>query len=211
MGLLAHGGHAYNARSEDEIRPYAIEEREQIALCARRIRAEGISVPRLSIGSTPTLRGADHLNDIDEIRPGNYIFFDRSQAAIGSCQPAEIAVTVLTTVIGCYPERNCALIDAGALALSKDAGDGCSGFGQVCDLSGEPLIGIELCGLSQEHGKLKAQPGAVLPSIHDRLRIRPNHSCLTAALFSEYHAHRGAEVHDIWSPVRGWTVAHGRR
>jgi D-serine deaminase-like pyridoxal phosphate-dependent protein len=210
-GLLAHGGHAYEARSSTEILPYAIEERDQVLSCADRLRECGIEVPLLSVGSTPTLKGVDHLRGIDELRPGNYIFFDRSQVAIGACRSEDIAVSVLTTVIGHYPQRNCAIVDAGALALSKDAGDGCDDFGEICDLDGQPLKGLHLYRLSQEHGKITSEPGASLPPIHSRLRIRPNHSCLTAALFSEYHVHRGTEVHDIWSPIRGWTLAHGRR
>ena len=74
-----------------------------------------------------------------------------------------------------------------------------------------PIPGIRLVSLSQEHGKVLADPGIELPAIHSKLRIRPNHSCLTAALFGEYHIHRQGEVIDIWQPVRGWTLEHGRR
>jgi D-serine deaminase-like pyridoxal phosphate-dependent protein len=210
-GLLAHGGHGYRARSMDEIIPIAQEERDQTLSMAERLRASGVELPALSIGSTPTMRAADHLRGINEIRPGNYIFFDLSQVSIGSCGPEEIAVSVLSTVIGRYPGRHTALIDAGGLALSKDAGDGCQDFGEILDLEGRVLAGLRLTGLSQEHGKIRADPGVPLPPIHSQLRIRPNHSCLSAALFPEYRVHQGMSLVDTWRPVRGWTQDHGRR
>jgi D-serine deaminase-like pyridoxal phosphate-dependent protein len=210
QGLLAHGGHGYQARSRDEILPYAQEERDQTLALAAVLRDAGIEIPSLSIGSTPTMCAVDHLSGIDEIRPGNYIFFDRSQVSIGSCEPGEIAVSVLCSVIGRYPSRHTAIVDAGGLAMSKDAGDGCQDFGEILDLEGRPLPGLRLVGLSQEHGKIHADPGFELPEIHSLLRIRPNHSCLSAALFPEYHVHRGTDLVDTWRPVRGWTQDHGR-
>ena len=210
-GLLAHAGHSYHARRPTDITRVAREERDRTVNLAHALRETGTAVPAVSIGSTPTLVGVDHLDGVDEIRPGNYLFFDRSQAAIGSCTLDDVAVTVSTTVIGRYPERCTAILDAGALALSKDPGEGCVDFGDVLDLDGTPLPGLHLTSLSQEHGKLVADPGIPLPALHRQLRIRPNHSCLSAALFSEYHIHRAGHVVDVWHPVRGWTAAHARR
>ena len=91
------------------------------------------------------------------MRPGNYVFFDAFQSTLGSCTRDEVAVSVLATVVGSYPERGQAIIDAGALALSKDVGpehlDPNFGFGLVCDLDLRPLP-ARLIALSQEHGKL---------------------------------------------------------
>lgn len=210
-GLLAHGGHSYGARTLEERRQVAHEERDQTLAMAQILRQNDIVVPRVSIGSTPTLHSAEHLDGIDEIRPGNYIFYDRSQVSIGACSPDEIAVDVLSTVIGVYPERHTAIIDAGALAMSKDIGEGSADYGEVLDIHGQAIPGIRLMSLSQEHGKIIAESGVSLPPIHSKLRIRPNHSCLTAALFGEYHIHRQGEVIDIWRPVRGWTLEHGRQ
>ena len=189
----------------------AQEERDQTLSLAKILRANGIQVPKTSIGSTPTLYGINNLDGIDEIRPGNYIFYDRSQVAIGACSPDEIAVDVLATVIGRYPKRQTAIIDAGALAMSKDVGEACPDYGEVLNIHGKPIPGLHLVSLSQEHGKITVEPGVDLPEIHTKLRIRPNHSCLTAALFGEYHIHRRGEVIDIWRPVRGWTLEHGRQ
>ena len=203
QGLLTHAGHSYHARDVEEIRRIAAEE----ATCLTRFRAllgEEFDEVTRSIGSTPTLSVIDDFSGADEVRPGNYVFYDAFQAAIGACAPADVAVSVLTTVIGSYPERQTAIVDAGALALSKDLGpdhlDPNFGYGDVCDINLRPLP-AKLIALSQEHGKLESR--AHLP-VGTRLRIVPNHSCLTAAMYDVYHAVDGGRVVGEWRPVRGW-------
>ncbi|MBK5260467.1 MAG: hypothetical protein JJE51_12820 [Thermoanaerobaculia bacterium] len=110
---------------------------------------------------------------------------------------------MLTTVIGSYPERETMIVDAGALALSKDIGPvhirpDC-GFGVVCDLSLKPLA-MKLVSLSQEHGIVH---GPCVP-VGTRLLIVPNHSCLTAAMFDRYVVIEGKRVVGSWRAVRGW-------
>ena len=75
-GILTHAGHSYEARSKDEILAVARHERDPMVELAERLRSDGIEIPTISIGSTPTMSTIDHLKGIDEIRPGNYIFFD---------------------------------------------------------------------------------------------------------------------------------------
>jgi D-serine deaminase-like pyridoxal phosphate-dependent protein len=177
---------------------------------AESLRAEGIRVDEVSIGSTPTLSVADDLTGVTEVRPGNYVFFDAFQAAIGSCALADAAFTVLTTVIGSYPDRRRLVVDAGALALSKDPGarhvDARAGFGVLLTERGEQLTGLRLAALSQEHGHLAADPGVDLSElpVGARLRVVANHSCLTAALFDRYLVVRRGELVGSWNPVRGW-------
>jgi len=209
-GLLTHGGQAYDCRDADGAREVAGAERGAVAQLAGRLRADGIAVPALSVGSTPTVRAATELPGIDEVRPGNYVFFDAFQAAIGSCGLDEVAFSVLTTVIGRYPDRDTLVIDAGALALSKDPGpvqvDAGCGYGRLTDVDGRPLPGLTLDGLSQEHGKVHVE-GGLRPGawqVGSRLRVLPNHSCLAAALFPAYHAVDGDRIVDVWHPVRGW-------
>ncbi|MEO6488021.1 MAG: alanine racemase, partial [Thermoanaerobaculia bacterium] len=151
-GLLTHAGHSYNVRTIDEILAIAAQETDALTRFRERIGAPALL---RSIGSTPTASLVTNFDDADEIRPGNYVFYDAFQATIGSCRPEDVAVSVLTTVIGAYPERDALMIDAGALALSKDLGAG-SGYGLVCDLDLNPLpMTIET--LSQEHGKIRTQ------------------------------------------------------
>ena len=201
QGLLTHAGHSYNARDVEEIRRIAAEEIESLS----RFRALlGMDNLTRSIGSTPTLATVDAFADTDEVRPGNYVFFDAFQSTLGSCTRDEVAVSVLATVVGSYPERGEAIIDAGALAMSKDTSpdhlDPNFGFGLVCDLDLHPLP-VRLIALSQEHGKLTTS--IPLP-VGTRVRVVPNHSCLTAAMYDRYHVIDDGKVVDEWRPVRGW-------
>src|SRR5437762_9593691 len=182
QGLLTHAGHSYNAKSVDDVRHIAGEESAALS----RFRALlGVDEIIRSVGSTPTASVVETFSDCDEVRPGNYIFYDASQIAIGSCSFDDVAVSVLATVVGSYPERNSLIIDAGALALSKDLGaDANGGFGIVCDERLQRLP-LKLVSISQEHGKVEGNVAHV--PVGTRLRIVPNHSCLTAAMYDVVH------------------------
>ena len=209
-GILTHAGQSYHARSSDEIRPIAAHEGAVMAAFAGRLRAAGVRVEEVSVGSTPTLAVAGDLGGVTEVRPGNYAFFDATQMAIGSCSLEDVAFSVLVTVIGCYPDRGELVVDGGALALSRDPGpvhvDRDCGFGVVRTVAGEALPGWRVVSLSQEHGVVRAarpRDAGSLP-IGSLLRIVPNHSCLAAALFERYAVVRGERVVDEWRPARGW-------
>ena len=207
-GLLTHAGHAYGSRSRSEAFEVACEERNLMTALAAELRDLGMPVPEVSVGATPTLRAIDDLTDITEVRPGNYIFYDVFQTAIRTCQIDELAFSVLATVISVDIDRGRAVIDAGALALSKDAGpthvDAECGYGLVVTVEDQhPLPGLRIASLTQEHGTLSG-PGVEALRPGTRLRIFPNHSCLSAACFDSYRVLRGTEVVDEWRPVRGW-------
>jgi D-serine deaminase-like pyridoxal phosphate-dependent protein len=210
QGILTHGGHSYLCKNEAEIRKAAAEERDIAVQFASQLREEGISVPEVSIGSTPTMRHVDHLEGITEVRPGNYVFFDAFQDAIGSCSIEEISFSVLTRIVGTYPEQNKMIVDAGALALSKDPGpthiDPQCGYGIVCTLKGTPIPELKIRTLSQEHGQIfgtKPIDWKQFP-VGEALRIIPNHSCLTSALHHLYHLFDEQEITEAWRPIRGW-------
>ena len=176
---------------------------------AERLRSGGIVVPTVSVGSTPTITTVDHLEGIDEARPGNYIFFDAFQATAGSCSFEDCALTVLAAVVHRDPRRGKVITDAGAIALSKDRGPvefdpGC-GYGQLLDLEGGNL-GIRIDSLSQEHGEASAVDLAAIErlSVGTRVRVVPNHSCLTAAQHSHYDVVENGRVVDRWEIQRGW-------
>lgn len=210
-GVLTHAGHSYHCASPDEVRPVAEEERRVLADFAEKLRAAGAPPPVVSVGSTPTMVHATSLEGVDEARPGNYVFFDRFQAAIGSCSLDDAAFSVLVTVLGHYPERNELLVDAGALAFSKDEGpthlDAQCGFGAVSSGDGRTTHPeLRVYSISQEHGKIRSDTPIDYErlAVGTKLRIVPNHSCLSSALFDRYAVVRDDAVVDEWRPVRGW-------
>ena len=202
-GILTHSGHAYHGRTREEVAAAAEQERRVMAGFAERLREAGIAVPGVSVGSTPAMSVVERLDGVTEARPGNYAFYDFMQVGLGSCAVRDCAVTVLASVVSARPGDPRCVVDAGALALSKDRG---------LDWTEPPTLGeifadyeaallspiARLTSLSQEHGILsKRRP------VGTRVRILPNHSCLTAACFDEYVVVRGDEVVDRWKIWRG--------
>jgi len=212
-GVLTHAGHSYNCTTADEIAAVAEAERAGTVLAAERLRAAGMACPVVSVGSTPTAVHARDLTGVTEMRPGVYMFNDVFQASIGACAMDDIALSVLTTVIGHYPDRGEILTDAGGLALSKDrstaAGPRDVGYGLAVGLEGETLPEMHVVRVSQEHGVIAAAPGsgalpfATLPP-GTRLRILPNHACMTAAAYDCYQVLEGHQVAATWPRVNGW-------
>jgi D-serine deaminase-like pyridoxal phosphate-dependent protein len=203
-GILTHAGHSYHAGSWDEVREIARRERDVMVEHAARLRAEGVEVPVVSVGSTPTISAVDHLDGVDEARPGNYIFFDEFQASLGSCAPEDCALSVLAAVVHRDRARRRVVVDAGAIALSKDTGAG-RGFGRVVTLDGEDT-GCRVASLSQEHGEVDVPDDAAFDrlKVGARVRVVANHSCLTAAQYPFYNVLDGDRVVDRWAIHRGW-------
>ncbi len=197
-GLLSHSGHAYRCGSVEDIRRVAAEECAVTGGFAERLRAAGFAVPTVSIGSTPTCRLAAELPGATEVRPGNYVFFDYSQVVFGSCRTTETAVSVLATVVSSRPDLGQCVVDAGALALSRDPGPAQAPtptLGEIFDdyERGSLSPDLRVTSLSQEHGVLSR----ALP-VGTRVRILPNHSCLTMACFDRYQVVRGDRILDRW-------------
>jgi D-serine deaminase-like pyridoxal phosphate-dependent protein len=201
-GLLTHSGHAYHVRDRDGARRVAEQERRAVVGFAEALRADGIDVPEVSAGSTPAMAAVERLDGVTEARPGNYALYDGSQVALGTCTAADCALTVLASVVS--RRSGHAVIDAGALALSKDPGPlhlgdaWRSGMGAVFEdegayRAGRPSERLHLSGLSQEHGTVSAplQVGA-------RVRVLPNHSCLAVPCFEACWVVRGEEVVGRW-------------
>jgi D-serine deaminase-like pyridoxal phosphate-dependent protein len=197
-GILTHSGHSYHGRSREEICGIAEQERSIMAEFADRLRTAIGGDFGVSVGSTPAMSAALMLDGVTEARPGNYAFYDYTQVVLGSCGIGDVAVTVLASVVSSQPGTNHAVIDAGALALSKDLGSERApraSMGEIfADYASRTLRPeVRVVSLSQEHG-IVSSPLAV----GSRVRIVPNHSCLTAAQFDEYAVVRGDDVVDRW-------------
>ena len=179
---------------------------------AEALRKEVGPVPIVSIGSTPTITSVDHLDGIDEVRPGNYIFFDAFQATLGSCSFDDCALTVLASVVHRATGeggRRKVIIDAGAIALSKDRGpvglNPDCGYGRVLNLAGEDL-NLTVSEMSQEHGTVIVEDENTFDrlKVGSRVRVLANHSCLTAAQHSYYNVLEGDNIVDHWKIHSGW-------
>lgn len=113
--------------------------------------------PVVSVGSTPTALQGRKFTDVTDVRAGVYMFMNLFQAGIGVCRLDDIAISVLTSVIGQRQSDNRVFIDAGALALSLDRSTAAlegadAGYGLVCDERGSPLDGLSVAAVNQEHG-----------------------------------------------------------
>ncbi|HET9784924.1 MAG TPA: alanine racemase [Terriglobales bacterium] len=212
-GVLTHAGDSYHAHGVAALEQAAEQERAAAANAAATLRASGFACPVVSVGSTPTAHFARNLAGVSEVRAGVYCFFDLVMAGLGVCGLDDIACTVLATVIGHQPEKGplggWTLTDAGWMALSRDRGDGQSGYGLVCDEAGRPYENWLVTETSQEHGVLALRPGARTPpprlAVGARVRILPNHICATAAQFDSYFVlDRMTGVMAEWPRFRGF-------
>lgn len=212
-GVMSHSGHSYAGRSDDAMADIAEVERAGIVAAATRLRDAGHTIDIVSAGASPTAMHARHLDGVTEMRAGVYMMGDLLQGQIGTHPLEDIAVTVLGSVIGRYPQRQAVLLDAGALALSKDRStEGAPRdwkFGRVLDRDGQATLGDALVTrVHQEHGEVRAAEGSTLAldrlPVGARVRVVPNHVCLTAAAHDRYHVMEGGRVVAIWSRINGW-------
>ena len=211
IGVLTHAGHSYGVDTIAKIEDIAEQERAAAVLAADRLRADGHPISIVSAGSTPTALYMKDAAGLTELRPGVYVFFDLDQQSRGVCAETDIAVSVLASVIGHNRAAGKILLDSGGLALSKDTGANAFrpevGYGAVCDAeTAEPIPGLFVSGVSQEHGHVKVPDD----SAYDRLpvgtlvRILPNHACMTAAAYEQYHVLNDAQIVETWDRVNGW-------
>lgn len=213
-GVLTHAGGSYGARSDDALRACAEEERLAVVSAADWLRANGFPCPVVSVGSTPTAHFGTSFDGVTEVRAGVFVFFDLVMAGIGVCTIDDIALSLLSTVIGHQREKGWILVDAGWMALSRDRGTARQavdqGYGLVCDQHGRPFGDLIVADANQEHGILALRPGSsgTLPdlAIGDRVRILPNHACATGAQHDRYHVLSGGtqSIAAVWPRFGGW-------
>lgn len=211
-GIMTHAGHSYAERSTQGLEAVAEAEHRGAVTAAARLRAMGSTVDVVSLGSSPTALYGRDMGGVTDVRAGVYMFGDLFQAQIGTHGMEDIAVTVLAAVTGRKPDRNAVLVDAGAIALSKDRSTEKApkdyGFGLMLDLDGAASFGEAIVTRThQEHGEVQGAaplPFAALP-VGARVRIAPNHTCLTVAAHDRYHVVDGSrEVIATWERVNGW-------
>lgn len=198
-GLLSHAGHAYGAGNPEGIRAVARQEREDLLGLAERLRGQGLAVDCISVGSTPSVVAHDGFQGFGEIRPGNYVFMDLTQAAIGIVPFGALALSIVVTVVS--RNEDYMIVDAGSKVMSSDRGphgsDAIKGFGLALPLDAtRPEGGWPLVRLSEEHGFL-AHGGRPLP-IGTRLRLFPNHACTVVGLADRLLLLEGERAPAVW-------------
>ncbi|MCJ2058025.1 DSD1 family PLP-dependent enzyme [Methylobacterium sp. J-048] len=212
-GVLLHAGDSYVLTDPPALIAAAEAERQAALGAAAILRDAGLPCPVVSVGSTPTARYAEDLDGITEVRAGVFMIGDLFQAGVGSCGIDDIALSVLTTVIGHQRDKGWIITDAGWMALSRDRGTARQaidqGYGIACDLAGRPYPDLIVRDANQEHGILALRPGssAARPDlpIGSRLRILPNHACATGAQHDRYHVIAdGRLTGAVWPRINGW-------
>ena len=210
-GVMTHAGNSYNSRSMAEIEQYANQERDAVVSSAEMLRSLGVNVHIVSVGSTPTALYCKDLTGVTEVRAGVFAFFDLVMAGLGVCKIDEIALSVVTTVIGHQKDKGWIITDAGWMSLSRDRGTANQkidqGYGIVCDLQGNPIDDLIVISANQEHGIISSRTNAkvsMLP-IGTQLRIIPNHACSTAAQYGGYHLlNSNEDAPAYWARINGW-------
>jgi D-serine deaminase-like pyridoxal phosphate-dependent protein len=186
-GVFTHGGQVYAAQTPEEIVEAAREEGESVVRVAQELARAGLPVQEISVGSTPSARLVMKVPGVSECRPGNYVFHDRSQVALGTCEASDCAMTVLATVVS-VPARDRAVLDAGSKTLSTDP------------LRPQPdshglVLGTQsrIEKLSEEHGVVHVADGDHL-RVGQRVRILPNHACVISNLHDRLYGVRSGCV-----------------
>lgn len=204
-GIFTHAGHAYARENWQQVLEVGRQEGEIMLETARLLTDAGIAPGEISVGSTPTAKISGRIAGITEIRPGNYVFYDAIQVALGVVGPERCALTVLSTVIS-TPAADRLVLDAGSKTLALDKGaHGVSlvkGFGIILDEYGLPWSGLTLERLSEEHGVVtiteNVQNAKNRPQFNTRVSIIPNHACTVINLFDQVYAVRGEVVETVW-------------
>jgi D-serine deaminase-like pyridoxal phosphate-dependent protein len=199
-GLLSHAGHGYHARDEAELARIAAEEAATLRELVAAARAAGVAVDEVSVGATPTARFSAEERGLTELRPGNYVYFDRTQVGLGAATYADCALTVLARVVS-KPAGDRLIVDCGSKTLSSDPARGfgpAPGYGIVLeDLESRVAHGSLLVErLSEEHATVRVLDGSTTLEPGDLVRIVPNHACVVSNLVEEVRVVEGLTLVD---------------
>ena len=201
QGILTHAGSTYSASTSNEaIQLHSTSTAHMVDLQQKIIQA-GYPKPLISIGDTPGCSLVNDFHSVDEIRPGNFVFFDAEQLEIGACVQDQIAVALACPVVAHHPERNEVVLYGGAIHLSKESflHAGQPSYGLVAPPEqngwGQVLPDCSVIRLSQEHGILSV-PGSMIHwfPIGGLVMVIPVHSCLTAHLMRRYITLEGRTI-----------------
>lgn len=193
LGFLAHAGHTYNCRSKAEILTIH-EQTKAMMLSLKQHYQQQYPFLQLSVGDTPSCSVAEDFAGVDEIRPGNFVFYDLTQARIGSNSWNDIAVAMACPVVACHPDKRELVLYGGGVHFSKDRLTGepeGTVWGRVVRNDsngwGDVIPGMYLRSLSQEHGLVVVPPEEDFNyQAGDIIKVLPVHSCMAANAMKRY-------------------------
>ena len=198
VGVYMHEGQlAGVGGTREQLRAAGTSAAETLVAVAEQLRAEGIPVPIVSVGSTPGWDSAPLVAGVTEARPGTYVFSDANQLRLESTTLDQCALTVLTSVVSVQRE-NAVIVDAGIKAMSSDRSNRGNTFGLPLMSDRELDESLEFDIAYEEHGRLN---GAHTRSVGDTIHILPNHACGVINMWSFVNVLDGDGAIEIWSPV----------
>jgi D-serine deaminase-like pyridoxal phosphate-dependent protein len=185
-GVFTHAGHVYSAET-----PGAGGNRKtggrNLATTASMLRGAGFPIGGVSVVSPPSARHSMRVAGVTECRPGNYVFHDGSQVALGTCGPEDCAMTILATVVS-VPAPDRAVLDAGSKTLSQDImRPRANGHGLILGTR------TRLQSLSEEHGVARVEDGDSF-RVGDGVHVLPNHACVVSNLHDRLYGIRAGRV-----------------
>lgn len=201
-GILTHAGHSYRCKSKEEILEVYKDSVIKMNKVKEILENNLSGKIKISVGDTPTCSLVDRFEGVDEVRPGNFVFYDVMQLELNSCNEDDIAITVACPVVAKHPERKEIIIYGGAVHLSKDfilSEEGTKVFGYVAfpeEKGWGPIItNSYVSSLSQEHGILKIEENYFEKiKVGDIIMVLPVHSCLTVDALKRYMTLEGEVI-----------------
>ncbi len=190
--VFTHAGQAYHRDDPDEIQRDNHDEAAIVLAAAEGLRKAGVPIETVSVGSTPTSRFGFAHQGVTEARPGNYVYLDRTQAALGTCSLDECAMSILATVVSVSGSVR-AVLDSGSKTLALDMlRPKPDGYGLIVGTRSR------LSGLSEEHGIVAVDPADAF-QVGERVRVLPNHACVVSNLHDRVYGVRGERVETVFA------------
>lgn len=200
-GFLTHAGHTYHCRSKKEILKIHEDSINLLNPIKEKYKSKYPDLI-MSVGDTPSCSVAEDFSMFDEIRPGNFVFYDLSQHQIGSCKIEQISCAVACPIVAIHMDRNEIVIYGGGVHLSKERLDDDEYgtiYGKIVEQKGnnwgDVIPGMFVKNLSQEHGVVSVPKARISNyKVGDLLLILPVHSCLTANLLKPFQTTFGKKI-----------------
>ena len=201
IGFLGHAGHTYKCRGKVEILSTHNEAKTKLVALKNQFINQYPDIIA-SYGDTPSCSVAENFENLDELRPGNFVFYDLVQTQIGSCNVEDIAVALECPIVGVHKKQSELIIYGGGIHLSKDSmvdDEFGTIFGKLAKKTSKGWDGLipntYLRGVSQEHGVVKVPKSEIENfKVGDTVLVFPVHSCMTADLLKRFQTTNGDQI-----------------